>query len=269
MSFIRLENVTKGYQSDNNGLIIALKDINLEIEVGEFACVVGPSGCGKSTILNMIAGFDYPTNGKIYFNNEVVIEPSPERIMVFQEHALMPWLNIRRNIEFGLTMNGKTHEQRNKIVDDLLKMTHLERFANSWVHELSGGMKQKAALARALAPNPKILLMDEPFAALDAQTRRMMQDELLNMWSVTNKTILFVTHNVNEAVTLADRIVILTKRPGMIKKIIPVELMRPRDRTSYDFNTIRQEVYEELEIEVTQAYARLNERQFGQASAVM
>jgi NitT/TauT family transport system ATP-binding protein len=273
MSLIRLENVTRSYQSDNNGLITALKGINLEINTGEFVCVVGPSGCGKSTILNMIAGFDYPTGGNIYFNGNTITEPSPERIMVFQEHALMPWLNIRHNIEFGLTMsatggNGKTKEQRNKIVDDLLKMTHLERFSNSWVHELSGGMKQKAALARALAPNPKILLMDEPFAALDAQTRRMMQDELLNMWSLTHKTILFVTHNVNESVTLADKIVVLTKRPGTIKKIIPVNLMRPRDRTSFEFNTIRQEVYGELEVEVTQAYARLNESQFGQANAL-
>ncbi|MBI4834655.1 MAG: ABC transporter ATP-binding protein [Planctomycetes bacterium] len=255
MSLIRLENVTKGYQSESNGLIIALKDINLEIEAGEFICVVGPSGCGKSTILNMIAGFDYPTEGRICFNDDLITGPGPERIMVFQEHALMPWLNIRRNIEFGLTMNGKTQDERNKIVDDLLKITHLERFANSWVHELSGGMKQKTALARALAPNPKILLMDEPFAALDAQTRRMMQDELLNMWSLANKTILFITHNVNEAVTLADRVVVLTKRPGRIKKIIPVRLMRPRDRTGFDFNTIRQEVYGELEVEVTQAYA--------------
>ena len=188
--------------------------------------------------------------------------------MVFQEAGLWPWLNVRHNIEFGLTMNGKSRMARRQIVDNLLKITNLERFANSRVHELSGGMKQKVALARALAPNPKILLMDEPFVSLDAQTRRMMQEELLNIWSRTTqckigdhevslspKTILFVTHNVNEAITLADRIVVLTKCPGRIKKVIPVVLARPRARTNYDFNEVRQEVYNELESEVTHVYA--------------
>jgi len=255
MSLISIENVNKTYQSVDRSSITALKDINLEIEEGEFVCLVGPSGCGKSTMLHLVAGFDYPTQGKIYLNQEVVTQPGPDRIIIFQEPALWPWLNVRHNIEFGLTISGATPTARNQIVNDLLKMTNLERFANSRIHELSGGMKQKIALARALAPNPKILLMDEPFASLDAQTRRMMQQELLTIWTLTRKTILFVTHNVNEAITMADRIVVLTKRPGQIKKIIPVLLPRPRVRTNYDFNTIRQAVYQDLEIEVTQAYA--------------
>ena len=228
---IRIDHVSKTYKG-RSGPVLALDDINLTIADGEFVCLVGPSGCGKSTLLNMLAGFDHPTAGRVTVNGDVVTAPSITRAMMFQEPALFPWLNARENVAFGLkSMKMPAVEQR-ATADRYLKMVHLAQFGDSQPHELSGGMKQRVALARALAVDPEVLLMDEPFAALDAQTRDHLHIELEDIWRQTRKTIVFVTHNVREAVTLATRIVIFTARPGRIKREFNLEeLEYPRRST--------------------------------------
>jgi NitT/TauT family transport system ATP-binding protein len=191
--------------------------------------IVGPSGCGKSTMLYFVAGLTLPTGGKILVDGKPVTGPSAERILVFQQAALFPWLDVRHNIAFGLKLNGVPRKERNQRVTEVLKLVDLENFAKSRVHELSGGMRQRVALARALVLKPRVLLMDEPFAALDAQVRENLQLELQNLWGKERPTILFVTHDVREASVLGDRIVVMTHRPGTVKSILPVELPRPRE----------------------------------------
>ncbi len=213
---IRFEQVCKEFNG-RAGRVTALDGIDLRIEEGEFVCLLGPSGCGKSTLCNMLAGFDIPTNGRVSLDGATVGGPSIERAMMFQEAALFPWMNVRENVAFGLKSLRKSRMERDATVERFLRMVHLWQFADAQPHELSGGMKQRVALARALAVNPKVLLMDEPFAALDAQTRDHLHLELQQIWRETRKTIVFVTHNVREAVALATRVVVFTARPGKIK----------------------------------------------------
>ncbi len=247
--WVRIKNATKKFET-RKGAVTALEDVNLEIHDGEFVCLLGPSGCGKTTLLRMIGGLDIPTSGEITIDGKVVNGPSPKMTMVFQEYSLYPWRTVAENVGFGLEMTGVPLEQRKTEVEKRLKLVGLEAFADSYPYELSGGMRQRAAVARALATDPAVMLMDEPFGALDAQTRNKMQRELLNIWQETKKTILFVTHSVDEAVYLADRIVILTPRPGRVHEIDTISLPRPRDRTSVEFAQYRKNVLhiiEELE----------------------
>ena len=201
--WVRVDHVTKKFAT-RNGEVTALEDVNLEIHDGQFVCLLGPSGCGKTTLLRMIGGLDTPTSGTITIDGKEVDGPSPKMTMVFQEYSLYPWRTVAENVGFGLEMNGVTPEERREGVMKELKLVGLENFADSYPYELSGGMRQRAAVARALATDPAVMLMDEPFGALDAQTRNKMQRELLNIWQETKKTILFVTHSVDEAVYLSQ-----------------------------------------------------------------
>ena len=223
-----ISNVSKEYTT-NTKTLGALAPINLEVEDGEFVVFVGPSGCGKSTLLNMIAGFEAPSSGSITLGGKPVTKPGRDRLMMFQEHALFPWLNVLSNVMFGLPRNWLKPRKRRDRALALLKMVHLEQFAKSYVHELSGGMKQRAALARALAPNPKLLLIDEPFPSLDTVTRLKLYAELQEIHTATNKTIIFVTHDMQEAACLGDRVLVFSGRPGRVIEEIRVDLPRPRD----------------------------------------
>jgi NitT/TauT family transport system ATP-binding protein len=232
---IELRGVTKSF-----GDIVALDGIDLEVARGEFVCLLGPSGCGKSTLLNAVAGFVAPTSGEILANGTRVAEPGPDRGMVFQEYALFPWMTVRANVAFGLEMRGEKNIDAQ--VDALLAKLRLSEFADRFPKDLSGGMRQRVAIARVLALDSPILLMDEPFGALDALTRRNLQDELLRIWLELHKTILFVTHSIDESIYLADRIVVMTYRPGRVKAIVPVAFPRPRDVSSADFNALKREL---------------------------
>jgi NitT/TauT family transport system ATP-binding protein len=227
-SLLSVSGVTKRFVTSRHDTV-ALQDISFAIQPGEFVCVVGPSGCGKSTLLNLIAGLDAPTSGSLVFDGKPIRGCSADRVVVFQEAALYPWLNVRANVEFGLKLKGIRRGERKDIVDRYLELVNLTRFEKAFVHELSGGMKQRAQLARALAVEPRMLLMDEPFAALDAQTRDVLQMELQDIWSRTGATIFFITHNVREAALLGDRVFVMTRGPGRMKVEIPVNLRRPRD----------------------------------------
>ncbi|MHB0977535.1 MAG: ABC transporter ATP-binding protein [Candidatus Aquicultorales bacterium] len=246
---ISLSDISKIFPSKNGGLA-ALEKINLEVGEGEFVCLVGPSGCGKSTLLNIVAGFEKPDSGSFYVDGKAVDGAGIGRVMIFQEPALFPWLSVRKNVEFGLKAAGVPRKERGERALAYLKMVHLSRFADSLAHELSGGMKQRVALARAMALNPDVLLMDEPFAALDAQTRDMLHEELLEIWSKTKKTILFVTHNVREAVFLGDRVLVLSARPGGIKREFAVGLTRPRETADPNVGRITSMIMKELKEEV-------------------
>jgi len=217
------------------GGIVALDRIDLDVAKGEFVCLLGPSGCGKSTLLNAIAGFTQPTSGEILAFGKRVVEPEPERAMVFQEYALFPWMTVRENVAFGLRIRGD-REARAK-ADALLDKLALRGFGDRFPKDLSGGMRQRVALARCLALDAPMLLMDEPFGALDALTRRSMQDELLRIWTELQQTIVFVTHGIEESLLLADRVVVMTYRPGTVKKIVTVALPRPRDEATPEFST--------------------------------
>src|SRR5207253_8017446 len=220
--------------------VLALDGIDLDVARGELVCLLGPSGCGKSTLLNAVAGFVAPTSGEILADGKRVTEPGPERGMVFQEYALFPWMTVRANVAFGLEMRGASGIDAK--VGALLAKLRLNEFAERFPRDLSGGMRQRVAIARVLALDSPILLMDEPFGALDALTRRNLQDELLRIWTELGKTILFVTHSIEESIYLADRIVVMTYRPGRIKAIVPVPLGRPRDATSPAFNELKREL---------------------------
>ena len=224
------------------GAVAVLDDVDLTVSAGEFVCLLGPSGCGKSTLLNAAAGFLTPSQGEVRFAGAPVRGPSPERGMVFQEYALFPWMNVAANVGFGLEARGEPRDRVRQRVDDLLGRLRLREFAQRWPRDLSGGMRQRVAIARVLALDPPCLLMDEPFGALDALTRRSLQDELLQLWSELHKTVLFVTHSIEEAVLLADRIVVMTHRPGRIKREIQVALPRPRNPGDADFNDLKQAV---------------------------
>jgi NitT/TauT family transport system ATP-binding protein len=235
--FIVIDRVTKSYKG-RLGPSEALRETSIQISRGEFVCVVGPSGCGKTTILNMLAGFVEPTTGRIEVAGQEVKEPGPDRGVVFQEVGLFSWLTARRNVEFGLTMKGMPLGDRHARAEAVLELTGMLKFADRFPNELSGGMKQRVGLARALAPDPDVLLMDEPFAALDAQSRSLMQQEVLKIWAATGKTILFVTHAVDEALLLADRVIVMSANPGRVKEGIQIDLPRPRDDTSESFTRL-------------------------------
>jgi NitT/TauT family transport system ATP-binding protein len=238
---IDVKGVNKVFKTDNRE-VVALRDINLQIPQGQFVCLLGPSGCGKSTLLNAIAGFSLPSSGEITADGQLITGPGPERGMVFQEYALFPWMTVEKNIAFGLEVKGMAQAEIKQRVDQLLGMLSLSDFRNRYPKDLSGGMRQRVAIARVLALDSPIMLMDEPFGALDALTRRNLQDELLRIWSELKKTIIFVTHSIEEAIYLADRIVVMTYRPGTVKRDMIVELPRMRDPASADFNALKREL---------------------------
>ena len=236
---LEIHNVTKTFSSEE-GEIKALENINLAVNATEFLCIIGPSGCGKTTLLRMIAGLDHPSSGEIILDGNEVKGPSPDRGMVFQEFSLFPWRTVLKNVEFGLEILGV--DGRRKIAEQYLELVGLRDFKNCYPQELSGGMKQRVAIARALATEPAILLMDEPFGSVDAQTRNVLQEELLEIWKRTEKTILFVTHSVDEAVYLADRVAVMSARPGRIIQCMKIDIPRPRKRTSVEANMIREKL---------------------------
>jgi NitT/TauT family transport system ATP-binding protein len=238
---IAIHGVRKVFRSDGAELV-ALDGIDLDVAPGELVCLLGPSGCGKSTLLNAVAGFSPPTSGTIVAGGRPVTAPGPDRAMVFQEYALFPWMTVERNVAFGLEMKGAPRAEVRATVDRLLAMLHLSDFRARFPKDLSGGMRQRVAIARVLAIDAPMLLMDEPFGALDALTRRNLQDELLRLWAELRKTILFVTHGIEESIYLADRVVVMTYRPGTVKRIVPVSLPRPRDPASPEFNDLKREV---------------------------
>lgn len=251
---LTVENINKKYISHRSETS-ALVDINLRIEEGEFICLLGPSGCGKSTLLKIIAGLIPATSGRIAINGKPVSGPGPERAVVFQDYALFPWMTVRDNVEFGLEARKLPVAERRDISSRLLKVVGLSDFAERFPHQLSGGMKQRVSIARALAVDPSQLLMDEPFGALDAQTRHLLQDELLRVWREYRKTVVFVTHSIEEAIYLSDRIVVMTARPGRVKQIVMVPEARPREMASIDMNRRQREVRAVLGEEIARAAA--------------
>ena len=244
---LELNQVTRLF---NGSTYHGVQEISLTCEPGEFVVVVGPSGCGKSTLLNLAAGMITPNSGTIALDDHPIHSPGPDRSMVFQEHGLFPWLSAAQNIEFGLKMAGFSRSERRDRVEQALRLVHLSGSSEKLIHELSGGMRQRVAIARALVMDPSVLLMDEPFAALDAQTRTLMHAQLQELWGKTRKTILFVTHSVGEAVRLADRIIVLHAHPGRIRKEIRVGLAHPRNFDSADITQLVRQVRKEIEDEV-------------------
>jgi ABC-type nitrate/sulfonate/bicarbonate transport system, ATPase component len=242
MAKIILRNLFKNYSTTQGELVSVLEGINLEVADGEFVCLVGKSGCGKTTLLRIIAGLEQPSAGEILIDNNLVKKPDPLIGMVFQEDRLFPWRTVRRNVEFGLELRKMAKHYRQQAVEKYLRLVGLESFANALPYELSGGMKQRAAIARALVNEPDVILMDEPFGALDAQTRNQMQEELLEIWSHRSRTVLFVTHSVDEAVMLADRVLVLASHPGRIQGEYRLSMPRPRDRVSNEFIEFRRDI---------------------------
>src|SRR5438105_11487507 len=238
-----------------NTTLSAVEDVTLECRPGEFVVVVGPSGCGKTTILNLAGGMIHPDKGSVDLDGRPVTEPGPDRAMVFQDHGLFPWMNAAQNIGFGLRMAGMNKSERRERIEAALKMVHLSHSGRKLPHELSGGMKQRVAIARALVMDPAVLLMDEPFAALDAQTRTLLHEQLQDLWVQTRKTILFVTHSVGEAVRLADRIIVLHAHPGRIRREVDVGLPHPRAIDSREMNELVHVVRKEIEDEVNRVNA--------------
>ena len=249
MTKLEAKNIVKYFSHDSHNLK-ALGGINLKIESGDFVCLVGPSGCGKSTFLRIVAGLEKPDEGQIIFDGQPVTETGPERIMVFQEGALFPWLKVQDNVEFGLKMAGISKEERAKISHRYLDMMQLTKFADSFTYQLSTGMKQRVAIARALVMDPDVLLMDEPFASLDAQTRDLLLVEMQLIWEKTKKTILFVTHNVAEAAVLGTKVVVFSNRPSIIKKEFRNDFPRPRTAEDESLKKFQQDVLIELRPEV-------------------
>src|SRR5581483_11701081 len=245
---IEVSGVSKHFVS-RRGTHHALADVTLQIDPGQLVCLVGPSGCGKSTLLNLIAGLETPDHGTVAVDGKPVDGPGPDRSVMFQDSALFPWLSVRKNVEFGLEMARWPRGEWDARVETYLKKVHLWRFRDAYVHELSGGMRQRVALARALAPEPRVLLMDEPFAALDAQTRDVLHVELEQIWRATKKTVVFVTHNVREAVRLGDRVIVLATRPGRVKLDVKIDLGRPRELES-DVAYYVGRIMKELKVEV-------------------
>ena len=249
MTKLEAKNIVKYFSHDSHKLK-ALGGVNLKVEAGDFVCLVGPSGCGKSTFLRIVAGLEKPDEGQILFDGHPVNETGPERIMVFQEGALFPWLKVQDNVEFGLKMAGIPKEERTKISHRYLDMMQLTPFADSYTFQLSTGMKQRVAIARALVMDPDVLLMDEPFAALDAQTRDLLLVEMQLIWEKTKKTILFVTHSVSEAAVLGTKIAIFSNRPSVIKKEVDNNFPRPRVTEDESLLKLQQDILTELRPEV-------------------
>ena len=243
---IQAQHIVKKYKSsDKKDDFIALNNVSFEVNDNEFICLLGPSGCGKSTLLKIIAGLINADSGNVKIDNKIVTKPGKDRGMVFQDYALFPWLTVEKNVALGLEIRKENKEEIRKKVAWYIDLVDLRGFEKSYPHQLSGGMKQRVAIARVLAMNPNILLMDEPFGALDAFTRMNLQEDLMKLWEKQNFTSVFVTHDVDEAVYLADKIVVMTTSPGEIKTIVPVELPRPRERTSQEFVSIRNYVLEQ------------------------
>lgn len=240
---LEIRGVHKQFKNSDSA---TLHDINLEIETGEFVCIVGSSGCGKSTLLNLIAGLDQPTEGEILLDGTAIVGPGADRTVMFQEHGLFPWLNVIENVKFGMKLAGLPKEEQEEKACYYLNMVHLLDYKDYLIHELSGGMRQRVALARALTMDSKILLMDEPFSALDKQTSNQLREELQRIWMETKRTILFITHSVEEAVYLADRVVILSAETGKIANIIPIELERPREVYQPDFVEYRHQILDQV-----------------------
>lgn len=246
VGYIRFEGVKKNFVTIEGETVNALSGVDLEIEKGDFVCLIGPSGCGKSTMLRLLAGLDTPTEGSIFINDTKVTKPNYDRGLVFQDPNLFPWLNIYDNISFGLKVR-KLFGERKKDVNEFIELVGLKGFEKSFPHQLSGGMCQRASLARALIGHPQALLLDEPLGALDAFTRMNMQDELLRIKKEQDMTMIMVTHDVDEAVYLADKIVVMTPRPAKIESIIDVKLSQPRDRNNPEFIRLRSEILQILD----------------------
>lgn len=247
MAFIEVREVNKTFLQKDKAFQ-ALEQVSLDIEEGEFICLLGPSGCGKTTLLNALAGFEKPDSGTIMIDGKPVEKPSPQYVTIFQHYGLLPWQTVERNVMLGLLAQKKSKAEAKEIADEYLNLVGLADFKESMPMQLSGGQQQRVAIARALAVSPRILFMDEPFAALDAITRLKMQDDIHRIAEEEHKTVIFVTHDIEEAVVLADRIVVMTPNPGKIKKIIPVPLPKERDRTSDAFLQVRDHVFETFEM---------------------
>lgn len=250
---LEIKDVTKSFyrnEGKQSTLINAIEKINFAVNDGEFICLVGPSGCGKSTLLNILAGLDNPTKGQVVLNGRPISGTGPDRIMVFQENALFPWMKVIDNVEFGLKIAKVEKIKRREIAMQYLDMMQLTKYAEAYVYQLSGGMKQRVSIARALVLDPEVLLMDEPFAALDSQTRDLLLVELQLIWAKTNKTIIFVTHNIIESVCLGDRVVVFTNRPGKIKKNIKIDYRRPRLTEDDNLKDFQRQVLYELKSEM-------------------
>ena len=246
-SSLRVRNVSKSFTKpdDESVRVLALDDVSLDVAPGELVSLIGPSGCGKSTLLRLLAGLAPVDSGELWIGNEPILVPSAERGLVFQDPNLFPWLTVRRNIQAGLVARG-VHAGKRKEVEDFMRLVGLEGFADTFPHHLSGGMAQRVGLARALINHPKVLLLDEPLGALDAFTRMKMQDEVLRLWKARGTTMVLVTHDIDEAIYMSDRIVIMTARPGRIERTIDVQLERPRLRNSEDFLRLRGQILELL-----------------------
>ena len=248
MTKLKIDNVVKEYVG-NKGKTVALNGVSLDIKENEFICVVGPSGCGKSTLLNIIAGLLEPTSGAVYLDGKKIEGPGVERGVVFQGYALFPWRTVLKNVMFGLEMKRMPKDQAEKIAKKYIKAVGLEGFEHAYPKELSGGMRQRVAIARAYAADPEVLLLDEPFGALDAQTRVQLQSELLNTWEHEKKTCFFITHDVDEAIILAQRVIIMSARPGRIKKIVDIDIPYPRTqatKTDPRFLELKTEIWNEV-----------------------
>jgi ABC-type nitrate/sulfonate/bicarbonate transport system ATPase subunit len=261
MTKVKLEaiDVSKTFGSGNDK-VVAIEDLSFDVKENEFTVLVGPTGCGKSTFLYMVAGFEKPTSGKILLDGHPIQKSGPDRGFVFQEFVLYPWRTVLGNITFGLEIAHVPKERAKERAMRFIEMVGLDGFENAYPHTLSGGMKQRVGIARALAYDPEVLLMDEPFGSLDAQTRKVMQGELVRIWEEMKKTVLFVTHSVIEATYLADKIIVMTARPGRVKGIIDVDLPRPRDYTGRKYLRIREEVLSLLEEEVMKSLRASPER---------
>jgi len=258
MARIDVKGLTKTFQAIKGETVEALSDLSFSVGENEFVSIVGPSGCGKSTLLYIIAGFIAPSKGEVLIDHRTVREPGPDRGIVFQEYALFPWRTVQDNIKYGLEEKGVPRGEADRIVQKYLRLMGLEGFQHKYPKELSGGMKQRVALARTLAYDPGVLLMDEPFGALDAQTRELMQEELQRIWQQTRKTVLLVTHDIEEAVYLGDRVVVFTARPGQIKAVVPIALPQPRDievKKTAAFMAYRNTIWDLLRDEVLKARA--------------
>ncbi|ABB32128.1 ABC transporter related protein [Geobacter metallireducens RCH3] len=245
---INLQGVEKRFPASGGKEITALQRLDLEIGAGEFICLVGPSGCGKTTLINLMAGFDRPSSGSITIDGQPVTGPDPDHIMIFQDYGLFPWRTVLGNVLFALQSRGVGKKEAQERATEYLKLVGLSSFLQSFPHQLSGGMKQRVAIARALAVEPSVLFMDEPFAALDAFTRLRLQDEVLRLWEEKRPTVIFVTHDLDEAIYLGGRVILMAPDPGRVSKILPVYLPRPCDRTSEEFATYRRELFEEFHL---------------------
>ncbi len=253
MTIIEVREVSKRFTS-KKGESEALAGVSLAVREGEFVCLLGPSGCGKTTLLNLMAGYDRPTAGGILIDGQAVTSPHPKRITIFQEYALLPWLTVLGNVQYGLRIQGWRRRETLETAQKYIQMVGLEGYEDRHPHELSGGMRQRVAVARALAVEPEILFMDEPFGALDALTRLKLEEEVTRIWQEKARTVVFVTHDIDEAIYLADRIAVMTPNPGRVRRVLTVPLNRPRDRTDLDFLRLKREIYAEFELAARPAF---------------